>query len=53
MYDKVTGRGRGIAYVAFTDRASVLLALNLSDKELLGRKLRISKVLKKNKVYTI
>ncbi|KAI1732968.1 RNA recognition motif domain-containing protein [Ditylenchus destructor] len=49
IHDKTTGRGIGIAYVAFEDRSSTLLAINLNEKELKGRNIRISKVLKKNK----
>lgn len=51
--DKNSARCTGIGYVEFEDSASILSALNLNGIEYEGRQLRISKVLKKNKVCFI
>lgn len=48
--DKNSGLGKGFAYVAFEDPSCVAKALKLNGSEFEGRKLRISKVMKKKKV---
>lgn len=51
--DKATGRSTGVAYVSFKDRAMVIVAVGLTDVELMGRQLRISRTIKKNKVFVL
>lgn len=48
--DRKTALCTGIGYVEFSDSASILTALNLNGIKFRKRLLRISKVLKKNKV---
>lgn len=49
-HDKITGKGRGFAYVAFEEPSSVYLALKLNETEFRKRKIRVSKIIKKKKV---
>lgn len=48
--DAATGIGKGFAFIVFKDSASVTLALNLIGVKYKKRELRISKILKKNKL---
>ncbi|KAI8325786.1 RNA-binding domain-containing protein, partial [Martensiomyces pterosporus] len=41
--DPTTSIGKGFAYVQFSDRAAVTLALKMHDSELNGRKLRVQR----------
>lgn len=53
MRDKKTALCTGVGYIEFKDDASILTALNLNGIEFKCRQLRISKILKKNKVFFI
>jgi nucleolar protein 12 len=47
--DKVTGAGKGIGYVTFSDASSVSLALSLNNQPFAGRTLRIERSMQKKK----
>lgn len=53
LHDRITGKGRGIAYVAFVDVSSVFPALKLNESEFMERKIRISRIIKKSKVNNL
>ncbi|XP_021564538.1 RNA-binding protein 34 isoform X2 [Carlito syrichta] len=48
--DQVTGVGKGFGYVLFENTDAVYLALKLNNSELMGRKLRVMRSIKKEKL---
>jgi len=42
-----------VAYVNFEDRAAAVVALKLNETEFMGRVIRVSRVLKKNKLLAL
>lgn len=51
--DSNTGMGKGFCYVNFTDKNSVVLAMEMNGTELAGRQLRVNKSVRNPKTTTV